>query len=136
MAKNYFIAKKINMKQVIVIRTDLKNKHGHKLPKGKLVTQGAHVAVKCVLNCIGDEHWEDQLQEWLDDNYVKITLGINSESELEALYWKAKSEGLNVEQVVDIGLTEFDKPTLTAICIGPHDDYYFDGLTDNLKLFQ
>ncbi len=124
------------MKQVIVIRTDLRNKDGHKLPKGKLVTQGAHVAVKCALNCIDTEYLEDFLREWLDKGAIKITLGVDSEQELLDLYYKAKEQSLNVEKVVDIGLTEFDKPTLTAICIGPYDDFYFNNLTDNLKLFK
>ena len=31
-------------KQVIVMRSDLKNKDGHRLPKGKLIAQGAHAS--------------------------------------------------------------------------------------------
>lgn len=36
-------------KQVIVLRTDLRNAQGHKIRTGKLIAQGAHASLKAIL---------------------------------------------------------------------------------------
>ncbi|MDO8418097.1 MAG: aminoacyl-tRNA hydrolase [Agitococcus sp.] len=98
-------------KQVLVLRKDLK------MPKGKLVAQGAHASLGAVLS-VGRE--DPRVAPWLASRFTKICLAVNSEAELLALHETAKAQGLITCLVQDSGFTVFNGvPTYTALGIGP-----------------
>lgn len=113
------------MKQIIVMRKDLK------MPRGKEIAQGAHASMKATLL-----HLEDpRVKEWLSGNFTKIAVGVSSEEELIAVYDAAKAAGLIAEKIVDSGLTVFKgTPTLTCIGIGPDTHENLQPITGELKL--
>lgn len=123
-------------KQVIIIRKDLN------MRKGKMVAQGAHASLGAFLS----KSWADvdpdrlltplggDVGEWFKGLQKKITVYVNSEAELLALYEKAKSLGIPVYLVRDAGLTEFNEPTYTALGIGPCEEERVDAVTLELPL--
>jgi len=115
-----------NIKQVIVIRKDLK------MRCGKSVAQGAHGSVMGVLALPSDDKYR---RTWLREGMTKITVKCDSEEELHELYNKAEELKIPVVKVTDAGLTEFDGvPTDTCIVLGPYSAEYIDQVTKNLKL--
>ena len=71
------------MKQVIVLRTDLK------MRRGKEIAQGAHASLKATLENLEHPH----VVEWLAGRFTKIAVGIESEEALLAVYQGAVQAG-------------------------------------------
>lgn len=130
-------------KQAIVIRADLK------MNKGKLVAQGSHAALggvlntgfKCTMSTSGERglwipfHDNPELEHWLTDEFTKVVLRCDSESELLELYNKAKGAMLHTTLITDAGHTVFNGiPTNTCISIGPDNIDEIDAITGHLKL--
>ena len=129
-------------KQVIVIRKDLK------MRQGKAVAQGAHASMAAILNTAhrtyDDKDQEDQLiidlndqrlMHWLNGNFKKVCVYVNSEKELLDLYQKAKDLGILSALITDSGLTEFNGvPTKTCIAVGPDFEEKVDKVTGGLPL--
>jgi len=119
------------VKQVIVIRRDLK------MRRGKEIAQGAHAAMIWMSEAMrSKKHLTNEQREWLDGSFTKITLQVNSEEELLDVFNRAKLKGLTVHMVTDAGKTEFDGvPTRTALAIGPHEESKINEITGDLKLY-
>lgn len=114
------------MKQIIVIRKDLK------MRRGKEIAQGAHVSLMAVL----DKLDHPNVREWLNDNFTKITVRVESEAALLSVYESAKEKGFICALVQDRGLTEFDGIfTYTAVAVGPETDENLRPLTGHLPLY-
>ena len=111
------------MKQVIVVRTDLK------MGKGKLAAQVAHASVAAFLKA-----GFFAKRKWLRQGMKKIVLKVSSEKELLEIYRKAKKLKLPCELIRDAGLTQVEPGTITALGIGPAEDEKIDKITGNLKL--
>lgn len=135
-------------KQVIVMRNDLRNKSGEKLRKGKLIAQGAHASVGAILYLmdkiygVGCEeigrtliYRNSAVKEWLTGKFTKICVYVETEEALLDLHHRALVANLPCALIEDAGLTEFDKPTNTALSIGPAWDIEIDALTGELPLF-
>lgn len=113
------------MKQIIVMRKDLK------MPRGKEIAQGAHASMKATLLHMDDP----RVKEWLSGLFTKIAVGVNSEEELLQVYEAAKRAGLIAELITDSGLTVFNGvPTNTCIAVGPDTHDNLLPITGNLKL--
>lgn len=113
------------MKQIIVIRKDLK------MGRGKEIAQACHASMKATLENMDDI----RVQAWLDGIFKKIAVGVNSEEELLQLYQEAKDKGLIAALITDSGLTVFNGvPTNTCIAIGPDHDDILNPITGGLKL--
>ena len=113
------------MKQIIVVRKDLK------MGLGKSIAQGAHASMKATLLHIEDP----RVVEWLSGHFTKIAVGVNSEEELLAVYDSAIANGIIAEKIVDSGLTVFKGvPTLTCIAVGPDTHEKLAPVTGGLKL--
>jgi PTH2 family peptidyl-tRNA hydrolase len=121
----------MEVKQVIVIRRDLK------MRRGKEIAQGAHAAMIWMSEAMrSKKHLTNEQREWLEGSFTKVTLQVSSEEELLEVFNKAKSKGLTVHIVTDAGKTEFDGvPTRTAIAIGPHEESKINEITGELKLY-
>jgi len=113
------------LKQIIVLRTDLK------MRRGKEVSQGAHASMGGYV-----KHRRDPfMRMWMDGAFAKIAVGISSEEELLALHNEAKELGVSTYLIQDAGRTEFDGvPTYTSVSIGPGEPELIQRLTGTLKL--
>ena len=127
-------------KQAIILRTDLK------MRKGKMVSQGAHASLKVFTDDMKIEQGVNSIKRvlnfesgcpmsaWLDGIYKKVVLAIDSEEGLLELHQHAIKAGLPTSLIQDLGLTEFNEPTYTAVAIGPWWPDEVDALTGTLKL--
>lgn len=113
------------MKQIIVIRKDLK------MRLGKCVAQGAHASMKAYL----ENQNHPNVIEWLNGKFTKIAVSVNSEQELRDLAAKARAANLIVAEIIDAGLTEFHNvPTFTCIAVGPATHEELAPVTGKLPL--
>lgn len=114
------------MKQIIVVRKDLK------MRRGKEIAQGAHASIKATLENMDDP----RVVTWLDGAFTKICVVVNSEEELLELHQKAVDNGLITGLIRDNGLTEFGGvPTYTTLAIGPDLPEKLAPVTGHLKLY-
>jgi PTH2 family peptidyl-tRNA hydrolase len=127
-------------KQVIVIRRDLR------MRRGKEIAQGAHASTAWLADRVRQgfrpngtvDHVALSAAErsWLQSSFRKVTVKVNSEDELMAVYAKALETGLVVHLVTDRGLTEFGGvPTRTCLAVGPDYDDLVDQVTGGLELY-
>ena len=136
------------IKQVIIIRKDLK------MRKGKMIAQGAHAAMKVLLDRasvtkiakdskLWAEEWMWQLQlnekepifNWLKGSFTKVVVGVDSLEELEEIEHKAMKMGILTSKILDAGRTEFHgQRTITALAVGPEWSNKIDKITGGLKL--
>lgn len=135
----------VNVKQVIVIRKDLK------MRRGKEIAQGSHASVKFLSDRIrkvtnhrvpsmAGEHFpvflSDVEEAWIMGSFAKICLRVESEEALLALHEKAQEAGLVSSLIQDAGRTEFHGvPTYTCLAIGPDEAEKIDVITGDLKLY-
>lgn len=138
------------IKQVIIIRKDLNMRRGKEISQcchasqGWLIKKLQHINLldiqKNILNLNGKEFYKLELTEdekwWLENRTKKITLQVNSKTELLDIYNKAVESCLNAYLVEDLGLTEFDGvKTFTCVAIGPNKSEEIDKITKDLKLY-
>lgn len=126
------------LKQVIVVRADLK------MSQGKVAAQVAHASVLLVeaIRDKIDREWStfsdtqtfEWYSEWRRKLYRKIVLAVDSEDELLKVFNMALASELPVVQVRDAGLTELPPNTLTCVGIGPAPANLVDAVTGKLKL--
>lgn len=76
----------------------------------------------------------EKMKIWLEGIYTKICVYVKSEEELLKIYEKAKKSNLPCALVEDIGLTVFDKPTITCCAISPAKPEEIDKITKRLRL--
>ena len=130
------------VKQVIVIRKDLK------MRRGKEIAQGSHASMQFMVNAIKRFFSEQSTidnqplvfsgaeQDWMDGAFTKVCLVVNSEEELQEIHNRALSAGLEVNTITDLGATEFHGvPTKTCLAIGPDYAEKIDPVTGDLKLY-
>ena len=140
----------VKTKQVIVVRRDLKMKHG------KMAAQVAHAAMS-FLTHEGRVEWEWQadmlngvfmnddysiiqhngaIRDWLNNSFTKVVLGVDSEEELRELLLKAEESGVMAHLVIDNGRTVFNNvKTPTCLALGPDWNENLDVLVEHLKLY-
>lgn len=121
-----------NIKQVIVMRTDLN------MRKGKMVAQGSHAALAFIADRLQGKFGAADLKiqdAWMYHGKTAICVRVDSEEELMSIYDRALTLKLTVYLVRDAGLTEFGGiPTYTCLGIGPNMSDCIDKVTGNLKL--
>lgn len=130
-------------KQVIVFRKDLRNTKGEKLRQGKVGAQCAHASLGALLTMMSGGTSERRLlikkdsalDAWLNGQFTKICVSVNSEQELIDVYNKAKTAGLPCVLITDAGHTEFEGvATITCCAIGPAWDNEINSITGSLPL--
>ncbi|XP_043288639.1 peptidyl-tRNA hydrolase 2, mitochondrial-like [Venturia canescens] len=113
-------------KMVLIVRTDLK------MGKGKIAAQCAHGAVAGYKSAL--KH-PKLLKAWEREGQKKITLKVDSETELTELSKHAKSVGLLTNIIQDAGRTQIAAGSRTVCAIGPGPSSLIDKVTGHLKLF-
>lgn len=128
------------IKQVLVVRKDLDCR------RGKLYSQVAHASMAFITRRLiditydyGDETHalilSEVEQQWLNDSFVKICVGVDSEMELLDIKEAAEEAGVVCHLVQDEGRTEFHGvPTYTCLALGPDLCARIDPLTSRLLL--
>jgi peptidyl-tRNA hydrolase, PTH2 family len=129
-----------DVKQVIVIRRDLK------MRRGKEIAQGAHASSAWMASAITETldsrtgtstvHLDPVALAWITTSFRKITLQVQTEEEITSLHEKALALGLRSHLITDSGRTEFgDVPTITALAIGPDLSTTIDEVTGHLTIY-
>jgi len=113
------------MKQVIVIRNDLK------MSKGKTAAQACH-------GCLGSYKKADsnKIKEWEREGEKKVIVKVNTLEELFEIKELAKKNNVPNYMVKDAGRTEIPTGTVTCLGIGPDTDEIVDKVTQDLKLLS
>ena len=115
-----------DLKQVIVVRTDLK------MGKGKLAVQVAHASVSALEQARRrNPKW---VEAWFAQNQRKICVKVSSDKELRILKGRIDNEELPNALIEDAGLTQLEPGTLTCLGIGPVPSEIADRYTGELKL--
>jgi PTH2 family peptidyl-tRNA hydrolase len=129
-----------DIKQVIIIRKDLK------MRRGKEIAQGSHASLAWLARRVaaaglrGDERQPVQLSEpeilWLEKRFKKVCLQVSSEDALRDVHRRAREAGLEAHLIIDAGHTEFHgTPTPTSCAIGPDHAAKIDAITGTLALY-
>lgn len=117
------------IKQVIVIRRDLK------MRRGKEIAQGSHASLEGY-RLASTLRSGEIVDEWFSTGSTKITLQAKDESHLLALFDLAKKNHIPCHIVVDEGRTEFGGvPTITALALGPYFNKDIDNITSGYELY-
>src|SRR5210317_2079009 len=123
------------IKQVIVMRHDLK------MRRGKQIAQGAHASMSFICRRLqesGSVSFDDFTESqcaWLTGAFAKVRGRVNSEDELMEIHDKALEAGLEIHLITDSGKTEFHgEPTNTCLAIGPDEADKIDVVTGHLQL--
>ena len=136
------------IKQVILIRKDLK------MRRGKEIAQGSHASMQFLTEQITTQINEQTLSTtpsenslplntsinlssteafWLSRGMAKVCLRVDSEQQLIAYHDKAIAAGIKSFLITDSGRTEFNgQPTVTACAIGPDFVSKIDTITGEL----
>ncbi|MBE6503674.1 MAG: aminoacyl-tRNA hydrolase [Methanobrevibacter sp.] len=111
------------MKQVMIVRTDLK------MGKGKIAAQCCHGAIGAY-----KKSPSNKIKKWENEAYAKVVLKVKTLEELNELKNLADKKGIANYLVVDAGKTQIPTSTVTVLALGPDEDGILDELTGDLKL--
>lgn len=135
------------VKQVILIRKDLK------MRRGKEIAQGSHASMDFLVNPLRAQlkshdannipspslctvTISDVERAWMIVGMAKVCLQVQSEQELLEQHQKALAAGIKSHLIRDSGRTEFGGvPTYTACAIGPDFSEKIDAVTGELNLY-
>lgn len=118
-------------KQMLVVRKDLN------MRKGKIASQCAHASLGSILDLMKTKLGlqDPRARPWLDGQFKKVCVSVDSEADLLAIVEKAKASGVINYLIRDAGLTEFGGvATYTCAAIGPDTEERVNELTGTLKL--
>ena len=111
------------MKQVMIVRTDLK------MGKGKIAAQCCHGAIGAY-----KKSPKDKVKKWEKEAYAKVVCKVKTLEELEELKAIADKKGIANFLVVDAGRTQIPESSVTVLALGPDEDKILDEVTGDLKL--
>jgi len=114
------------IKQAIIIRTDLS------MSRGKMVAQGSHASLMSYFEAARKDR--KVAEAWIAEGEKKIVLKSGSEEDLKKLHAAFKFKGIPSTLVTDAGLTEVPPGTITALGVGPWMGTEIDRFTKPLKL--
>lgn len=124
------------VKQVIVVRRDLK------MRRGKEIAQGSHASMAFLLarfrtrGSVDLASFDEHVRRWMLAHCAKICVRVDSEAELLDVHARAQAAGIESHLVRDAGHTEFGGvPTLTCCAIGPDESSKIDAVTGGLTLY-
>lgn len=113
------------MKQIIIVRQDLKMK------KGKLAAQACHASVSAL---VASGLNSKNVKKWFSEGQAKVCLKIGSEYELLALKDTLENANIICSLITDSGRTVFKEPTITCLGVEPIKDKVADSYFGHLSL--
>ena len=117
----------------LIVRQDLK------MGKGKAAAQCSHATLalyKKITNPNLDSYNPEMVRRWEYGNgTAKITLQVPNQEEMDMLYAKAISLGINAYIVHDAGRTQIAAGSATVLGLGPAPKRILDDVTGDLKLY-
>jgi PTH2 family peptidyl-tRNA hydrolase len=117
----------LDLKQVIIVRKDLK------MSKGKVAVQASHAAVAAAVKAMKKDPLT--FNKWWNGGQMKIVLAVESESHLDEIEARMRRIGVVVTKINDAGRTQLPPNTATALGIGPHAMMSVEQITSSLKLY-
>lgn len=120
-------SKLLELKQVIILRKDLK------MSRGKAAAQASHAAVAAAIQSKREK--QNEFSMWWRTGQKKVVLAVESEEELLDIEHKLKSTGAIFVKIDDAGRTQLPPNTTTALGIGPHAQKDVEEITSKLNLF-
>jgi PTH2 family peptidyl-tRNA hydrolase len=121
------------VKQVIVMRKDLK------MRRGKEIAQGSHASMSFIARQLQNSNvvkLSDAEKQWIDSSFAKVCVRVDSEEQLMEIAQRAEKEMLECHVITDSGRTEFGGvPTKTCLAIGPDYSDKIDKVTGDLELY-
>ena len=118
-----FDLQKLKMKQVILVRADLK------LPKGKMSVQVAHASSSALI-----KSHKDDIKKWQNEGMKKVVLKVKDLDELLKYKEDADDLGLVTALISDAGKTVVEPGTVTCLGIGPDKEEKIDKDSGKLKM--
>ena len=120
------VREKQDIKQVIIIRKDLK------MGTGKIAAQASHASLMSYMET--EKKHKDVVESWLSEGGTKVVVKVNTIEEFEDMKKKLRAAGLPFKVVKDAGQTQIPPGTETAIGIGPYYTADIDKITGKLSL--
>ncbi|KGR01637.1 peptidyl-tRNA hydrolase [Candida albicans P57072] len=121
------------VRMTLVVRQDLK------MGKGKAAAQCSHATLalyKKITNPQLESYNPELVNRWeLGNGQAKITLQVPNQEEMDLLYAKAISLGINSYIVHDAGRTQIAAGSATVLGLGPAPKRILDEVTGDLKLY-
>lgn len=115
----------MNLKQVIIVRKDLK------LGVGKVSSQVAHASVDALEKTKLEK--PALVEQWKEEGQKKVVLKVQSKKELLLLFKKLK-EQFPTALIKDAGRTQIPAGEPTCLGVGPVTEKEIDKYTKELKL--
>ena len=121
------------VRMTLVVRQDLK------MGKGKAAAQCSHATLalyKKITNPQLESYNPELVNRWeLGNGQAKITLQVPNQEEMDLLYAKAISLGINSYIVHDAGRTQIAAGSAPVLGLGPAPKRILDEVTGDLKLY-
>ena len=114
------------LKQVILIRTDLK------MSAGKKCAQACHASVSA--SDLARIKTKNIWKKWKQFGQKKVVLKISNMENMKDIYAKVIKQQIPCFLVKDAGLTQLEPGTTTALGIGPALSTKIDEITGDLQL--
>ena len=111
------------MKQVMVVRTDLK------MGKGKIAAQCCHGSIGAYKRTA-----PEKIKKWENEAYAKVVCKVGSLEELLEIKKQIAQRNISHFLVVDAGRTQIPTSSVTVLGIGPDEDEIIDEVTGDLML--
>ncbi|MCI6994717.1 aminoacyl-tRNA hydrolase [uncultured Methanobrevibacter sp.] len=111
------------MKQVMIVRTDLK------MGKGKIAAQCCHGSIGSYKKAS-----PEKIRKWESEAYAKVVLKVKTLDEITELKKLADINKIPNYLVVDAGRTQIPSSSVTVLALGPDEDEKIDKITGDLKL--
>jgi PTH2 family peptidyl-tRNA hydrolase len=120
------LSEQFTMKQILVIRKDLK------MGIGKMVVQACHASIEAAEEVRRKD--PGLFTRWREEGAKKVAVKVSSLEELMELEKKCRRNHLPAVLIIDRGLTQIPPNTPTALGIGPALEVNIDKITGELKL--
>ncbi|MBO6274514.1 MAG: aminoacyl-tRNA hydrolase [Methanobrevibacter sp.] len=111
------------MKQVMVVRTDLK------MGKGKIAAQCCHGSIGAYKRTA-----PEKIKKWENEAYAKVVCKVGSLEELLEIKKQIAQRNISHFLVVDAGRTQITTSSVTVLGNGHDEDEIIDEVTGDLKL--
>ncbi|MFA5108709.1 MAG: peptidyl-tRNA hydrolase Pth2 [Candidatus Micrarchaeia archaeon] len=115
-----------DIKQVIVVRTDLK------MGKGKIAAQAAHASIDSYIKAKSKN--SQIVESWMNHGMPKTVLKVDSESDLVRIFMECADREIPCSIITDAGKTQIEPGSKTCVGIGPAKAEAIDRVTGGLAL--